>query len=422
MLEQFVAVMPGTLGPALLVMCMSVMLTVGEGRDKPISSRWRLGGILIGLVAAIVFAGLRASAVINQRTFINYPVLWCCVVIDLLLIVLVFVNRLITRNWRRHAAVMHLANLVAALGIALTVFYALPDVILQLTIWVEPGDPIFTSDMLLRALGFALGLAMSIIVAVIFRTMRSTAVRASFTAAVLAVLVILFVRHLTGVMQILQARGFPIGHTGFVALAWSINHNDWMIMAQAFVFLIPAVASVVAGFRMPLTGANEAIGRKHKAFRRRAVASAVWSLVAMIGVTLTLTVGVAATHQTITLSPPEAYSLKDGVATIPFSQVEDGHLHRFEYKAKDGTVMRFIIIRKNGGAYGIGLDACENCGDAGYYEKDGKIICKKCEVAINLATIGFKGGCNPIPFPYKTGHGKITIQTTDLDALSAHFQ
>lgn len=61
--------------------------------------------------AAIVFAGLRASAVINQRTFINYPVLWCCVVIDLLLIVLVFVNRLITRNWRRHAAVMHLANL-----------------------------------------------------------------------------------------------------------------------------------------------------------------------------------------------------------------------------------------------------------------------------------------------------------------------
>ncbi|MEQ3064790.1 DUF2318 domain-containing protein, partial [Bifidobacterium longum] len=94
----------------------------------------------------------------------------------------------------------------------------------------------------------------------------------------------------------------------------------------------------------------------------------------------------------------------------------------FEYKAKDGTVMRFIIIRKNGGAYGIGLDACENCGDAGYYEKDGKIICKKCEVAINLATIGFKGGCNPIPFPYKTGHGKITIQTTDLDALSAHFR
>ncbi len=121
-------------------------------------------------------------------------------------------------------------------------------------------------------------------------------------------------------------------------------------------------------------------------------------------------------------SEPEEYSLVDGVATIPFSQVEDGHLHRFAYTAADGTEMRFIIILKNGGAYGVGLDACETCGDAGYYEQDGKIICKRCDVAINLATIGFKGGCNPIPFPYQVDDGAIIIHTTDLDALSAHFQ
>lgn len=101
----------------------------------------------------------------------------------------------------------------------------------------------------------------------------------------------------------------------------------------------------------------------------------------MIGITFALTYGVAQTKKVITLSPPEDYSLSDGVATIKFSQINDGHLHRFQYKAKDGTVMRFIIIKKNGGAYGVGLDACDNCGDAGYYEKDGKIICKKCDVA-----------------------------------------
>ena len=86
MLEQFVAVMPGTLAPALLVMSLSVMLTVGEGRDKPISSHWRLIGLIVGLIAAIVFAGLRASAVINQRTFVNYPVLWCAIIADILTI------------------------------------------------------------------------------------------------------------------------------------------------------------------------------------------------------------------------------------------------------------------------------------------------------------------------------------------------
>ncbi|MBT1169619.1 DUF2318 domain-containing protein [Bifidobacterium sp. SO4] len=425
MLEQFVAVMPGTLAPALLVMCLSVMLTVGEGRDKPLSAHWRLWGLVIGLVAAVVFAALRATAVINQRTFVNYPVLVVAVIVDVLAIVVVLCAHRITHDWAKHALWMHVANAVAAVQIALTVFYALPDVILQLTIWVEPGETAFTSAMLLRALGFVLGAAMSIVVAAIFRTMRTTAVRWAFTVSVVAVMAILLVQHFTGLAQILQARGFPMNHMMFVALAWSINHNTAMIMAQALVFVVPAAASVVAGFRMKthnVPGANEATLRRHKAFRRHAISATVWSLIAMIGVTATLTAGVAATHQTITLSEPEAYSLQDGVATIPFSQVEDGHLHRFEYKAKDGTVMRFIIIKKNGGAYGIGLDACENCGDAGYYEKDGKIICKKCEVAINLATIGFKGGCNPIPFPYKTGNGKITIQTADLDALSAHFQ
>ena len=115
MLEQFVAVMPGTLAPALLVMSLSVMLTVGEGRDKPISSHWRLIGLIVGLIAAIVFAGLRASAVINQRTFVNYPVLWCAIIADILTIVVVVFARRITTNWQQHKVFMHIANAVAAI-------------------------------------------------------------------------------------------------------------------------------------------------------------------------------------------------------------------------------------------------------------------------------------------------------------------
>ena len=114
MLEQFVAVMPGTLAPALLVMSLSVMLTVGEGRDKPISSHWRLIGLIVGLIAAIVFAGLRASAVINQRTFVNYPVLWCAIIADILTIVVVVFARRITTNWQ------HLVLTVAKVNSSLT--------------------------------------------------------------------------------------------------------------------------------------------------------------------------------------------------------------------------------------------------------------------------------------------------------------
>ena len=394
----------------------------GEGK-KPLSAYWRLAGFVVGFAGAIVFAALRATAVITQRTFVNYPTLWCCVVFDVAVFVVVILARRITTDWHRHRALLDVANLVAALAIAATTFRALPDVILRLTIFVEPGDPIFTSDMLLRALGFALGAAVAIIAALIFRTMRSTAVRWSFTTAVLLLVALLFAQHFTDLAQILQSKrivSFPTA--AFLALVWGINHQRDMTIAMALVFVIPAIASIVMGFKVKPTGANEAIARTHIAFRRRAKAAGAFSLVAMIGVTVALTYGVAQTQKVVTLSPPEEYSLADGVATIKFSQVSDGHLHRFQYKAKDGTVMRFIIIKKNGGAYGVGLDACDNCGDAGYYEKDGKIICKKCDVAINLATIGFKGGCNPIPFDYQIKPGKIVIQTSALDALSSHFQ
>ena len=422
MLNQFVNAMPGTLPVALLVMSLGVTLDIGEDRDKPASAAWRRWGLIIGLLAAIIFAAARATSIINQRSAVNFPVLLAAVIMDIATVAIVINSRRLTTRWQQHAGLLHAANAVAALCIALSVFYALPDVILQLTAFVEPGESPFTSDMLLRALGFLLGIGASIIVAAICRTMRSTAGQSAFTFATAVVVALTAIQHLTAILQIAQGGMVMLHGTVFRMLVWLINHASWLIQAQAWVFAVPAIASIVAGMRMPSHGVDAAQDRKHRAFRRHAIAAAVWSLIAMIGVSFALTVGVAATRQTVTLSPPEQYSLKSGVATITVAQVADGHLHRFQYKAKDGTVMRFIIIKKNGGAYGVGLDACENCGDAGYYEKDGKIICKKCDVAINLATIGFKGGCNPVPLPYQAGGGKITIQTADLDALSSHFQ
>lgn len=283
MLGQFNQALSGTIGPCLLVMSLSVLLTVGEGHNRPASRRWRAIGVAIGLAAAVVFAILRGTAILNRRSTVNLPTLILGVILDVALIAVIVRSQGIVGRWRRTSASrvsadekddasvrrarlwMNVANGVAAADIAVTIFFAMPDVILQLTNFVDTGDSPFTSE-------------------------------------------------------------------------------------------------------------------------------------------------------------PEEYSLVDGVATIPFSQVEDGHLHRFAYTAADGTEMRFIIILKNGGAYGVGLDACETCGDAGYYEQDGKIICKRCDVAINLATIGFKGGCNPIPFPYQVDDGAIIIHAADLDALSAHFQ
>ena len=423
MLRLFVTVLPGLLPLMLLTMGLSASLTVGEGRDKPLSARWRLYGLSFGTVAALIFAILRASVVINQRNFINMPALCVAVPFDIAAIAAVIRSSKTVENWREHPLAMHISNAIGACALAFTVFYALPDVILQLTIFVDSSTPPFTSDMLLRALGFVLGAAAAICISLMVRSLRATSNAISFKIAIVLSMIILLIQHVTSLLQIMQGSILLyIDDFSFNVLVWLINNNPLMIMAQISVFLIPAVASLVIGFKTAVVGENAAEIRTKRAFKRKSRKSALAALLAAVTVILTLTAGVSIMNIKPTLTPPEPYELHDGVATINFVQISDGHLHRFQYKAKDGTVMRFIIIKKNGGAYGVGLDACENCGDAGYYEKDGKIICRKCDVAINLATIGFKGGCNPIPFPYKAGHGKITIHTADLDVLSSHFK
>lgn len=86
-----------------------------------------------------------------------------------------------------------------------------------------------------------------------------------------------------------------------------------------------------------------------------------------------------------------------------------------------GIEVRFIVIQKAGSSFGVGLDACEICGPTGYYEKDGKVICKLCEVAMNIATIGFKGGCNPIPIDYEVSNGTLSVPIAQLEAAASVF-
>ena len=108
---------------------------------------------------------------------------------------------------------------------------------------------------------------------------------------------------------------------------------------------------------------------------------------------------------------------------VPVDQLEDGHLHRFEYNIPDGGDVRWIAIKKPGAAsYGVGLDACSVCGDAGYFERNGQVVCKRCDVVMNINTIGFKGGCNPIPLEYRVENGYIIIPLQAIIDGEKHFK
>ena len=112
---------------------------------------------------------------------------------------------------------------------------------------------------------------------------------------------------------------------------------------------------------------------------------------------------------------------------IPVSQVDDYDLHAFEMNRSGSPNkaprVRWIVIRKPGSAaYGVGLDACEVCGSAGYFQRGDTVVCKRCDVVMNTNTIGLAGGCNPIPLAFRVEGGSVIIAMEDLIAGEKEFK
>jgi hypothetical protein len=45
-----------------------------------------------------------------------------------------------------------------------------------------------------------------------------------------------------------------------------------------------------------------------------------------------------------------------------------------------------------------------------------------CDVVMNKSTIGFKGGCNPVPLAYLVRDGAMIVQTGDLETEKGRFK
>jgi high-affinity iron transporter len=121
------------------------------------------------------------------------------------------------------------------------------------------------------------------------------------------------------------------------------------------------------------------------------------------------------------LSPPEEYFDQGQDVRLPIARVSDGKLHRFAYRAGD-RIVRFLLIRVGTGAHiAAALDACQICGDKGYFQQGAEIICKNCTAPINPASIGQSGGCNPIPIRSQVEGQYVIIPASELDGAAKYF-
>jgi len=226
-------------------------------------------------------------------------------------------------------------------------------------------------------------------------------------------------------------------------LGWSVKYSDeaygwignWMMFtanhSMLFIWIAAGLTALMAvcffrqGTILREKYDNPAQLRKLKARNRRWRRVSVSVLACILLFSLILTVVKTDDTKQVELSAPESYTIdRDaGVILVPAETVNDGHLHRFEYRTEKNIDVRWIVVKKpNSASYGVGLDACEVCGNAGYFERNGQVVCKRCDVVMNINTIGFKGGCNPIPLAYEVKGGNLVFRLEDLIAGEKEFR
>ncbi len=388
----------------------------------------------LGVLASVALAAVKFNTRLIISSHWNHYIY--AVILSLTLLILLFSILFGRQENRPMRAGRALLCVTGSLLSATLIFYSLPGVLLYPFSFNTMGQGNFSSYYAVRMAGW---LGALVLLFVYSRLLSRCAlyikpfalVPAALNAGLLSFAVYCFGRFFAPWVNRAKWLGWPVKYTD-EAYGWI---GSWMMFTAShsmlFIWILAAIAVLLAVLlfrqgtiiREPYD--NPAQLRKLKARNRhwRRVSMGILLCVALCAVIMTV-VKTGDTRQ-VELSAPEVYTVDQeaGMILVPMENVSDGHLHRFEYRTDKNIDVRWIVVKKpNSAAFGVGLDACEVCGNAGYFERNGQIICKRCDVVMNINTIGFKGGCNPIPMPYEVKDGNLIFRLSDIIAGEKEFR
>ena len=317
---------------------------------------------------------------------------------------------------------------------ALLIFYKLPTVMMYPFNFNTMGNGFFSAYYMERLAGWAAALLLLFVYSRILSKCALNMRRFTVLKAVLSAGLLSWCFYFAGrflVPWVARARWLkwpvkynPANHAFWGAIEGFASRNAmffiWLGMGLCLLLLLVFFRE---NTRIIDPYENPAQLRKIRARNRRHRRTAVFAILLLAAFLVDLTVVKAWDTRVIALSEPETYTVEDDRILIPVESVNDGHLHRFEYTTEKNITVRWIVVKKpNSASFGVGLDACEVCGSAGYYERGSQIVCKRCDVVMNINTIGFKGGCNPIPLKYELSGSNLVFRLEDIVAGEREFR
>jgi FTR1 family protein len=268
-------------------------------------------------------------------------------------------------------------------------------------------------------IGTLLGLGIAVAVGLFFfkGTLRIPLGR-FFAATSVILMIVAFQLALTGIHELSEAQWVASSQRE-MAIVGPIVRNDIFF----FVVILGAVAILVVREWMKLKHADaekaisvdvtDAERRRAEWDRRKQgrwmFAAASVSVLVIVALATDFVYGRAAAAP----APAQTLTAQNDSVRIPVSQINDNDLHFYE--VRDGAAnIRFFVIRKPGGAWGVALDACQICGPQGYRQDGQNVICRNCSSAIYIPSIGQAGGCNPVGLASRAEGDSIVVELKEL--------
>jgi uncharacterized membrane protein len=417
MLQYLIKVTNNSLSTVLVLSLLLAVLFRAERTGKKTYLRW---GLALGCAAALVYAVLKRNTGFAVREYYDLGVLLPSILASLCFCCCL--GWVFSNDNKIYRLALHF---FIACGVGAWTAYCLPDLLLYPFEFAVGMDTIFNTDFMYKVMGYALGLLVLFLTGLAYFYAASSEKlppRGLLAALALEVLVM-------GAFQVLTVAQILLGRNLIPRYRWLMRPVMWFLpRVNGFVYALMGLALILALTlfarlrSMPPTGENPAQLRKAKAGARRQKRFGAVVLTGLLFSLLVLTVGQSYANRAVELSPPVELPATEGRIVIPLEDVNDGNLYRFVYKASDGARVRYIVIRKSDVAYGVGLDACDVCGPTGYYQRKDQVICILCDVVMNISTIGFAGGCNPVPLKYAIESGSLVIETSALEAEKRRFR
>lgn len=270
----------------------------------------------------------------------------------------------------------------------------------------------FNSAGLGMWLGAALGLVLAVVFGVMFVRGALRVPLGPFFSLTSAVLLLIAAQLVVGGLHELSEAGVLPASKAEMAIVGPIIKNELLLFALTVAL---AAGWLLFGPGRPATaGASESgpEARLERAARAREAAQRRGIGIVGLIVVAFLTIAFVRTSRVPGRPPAQPASLRGGVVTLDAAGLGDGHAHFFETSLGEHKI-RFFAIQFDGKLRTC-FDACEICGDIGYFESGDAMVCRNCTSPIAPKSLGRIGGCNPIPITHRLDGGIVTLDSTEF--------